>query len=479
MSSSTGREQLQKNAGGTTTAFIDNQGGLDLFAKPSGWVKTKNYVEELMTFSANSSTHTRGSSSIIEIDKRADLLGSMHLVYDRAAFAVTNGVNYICAVDWEAYYAIQEITFSYGNKVFWRTNGELLVNNIKEYDPPTKRKNKALMASGDLTPIERQYSAYLAQRFTVDLDVPWKKLEKLFPILALPNKIRIEVFWRPVTELIQTATTVLTLNTQATAATSLTLGTITNLALKVRSFHLPEEEREKIWRELSVEPYKIHFISYERHAREVLTSTTGANTLRLTNFRNDSICVKAYIRQLENVTQQQTLDPFRYLPFIGYLRDNGIFVTTAQNANGINNNSTAVQGNVRSFEASDAFQRHTNYYRQNPMVPYTIKHNILKIPLVVDERYIDSENGGFGSRNLSRYNALELYIDITAQTAVSGTTQARSADNEYDIYTNKKIWTSYGLQASGTSSNFIVDVWSFVHNVLVIGKGDVKSWLSY
>lgn len=476
MSSSTGREQLKKNAGGTSTAFIDNQSGIDLFQYPNpsaSWTKSKNYVEEKINYVANSSTHTRGSSSVIEIDKRQDAIGAMHLMFDRALFTGTS----VCPVDWEPYYQIKEIQFSYGNKVFWKTDGERLVFDIFEKDDARKRKGKARMASGDLLPRERILSGSIAQRFIVDLSVPWRKLQKQIPIVALPNKIRVEIFWRPLSEMCTSASAALFPPPGTLTAETPGGGAITNVELIVRSFHYPEFLRDALFEKVSSTPLILKFLAYQRHPREALTSATTANSIRLTNFTLDSIEIKSYIRQLENVTSTEYLNPYKTLPFVSALRDNGIIVTNYFNSNTHNNNSAQVDGNMRSWQASDVYNKWYREVKQNPSVSLDTRHPVNKIPLVLDEYNVASEDNSFGSRNLSLYNALELYIDPTVQLGAV-TAIAKAATSEHDIINSKQIWGPFGLHTANSSS-FYVDVWSIFHNVLIIGKGDIKSWLSW
>lgn len=479
MSSSTGREQLNKNAGGTSSAFVDNSSGIDLFQHKNNWSKAKNYVEEEITFSSNGTTHTRGSSSVIEIDKRADLMGAMFLVFKRAAYAGTANRFSVC--DWEAPYQIKEIVFSYANKVFWRQDGEKLVFDIFEGDNTIKRKHKAKQMGGDLLPRERLESAKLDQKFTVNLEVPWKKLDKMLPVMALPNKIRVEVFWRPLVEVVLCSSANLFPIATSVTATLPTAGTITDLELKCRCFHLPEQHRNGLFTQLLNQPLKIKFLAYQRHPREALTAPSSTNAIRLTNFTTDSIMIKSYIRQQENVTDGGYNNPFKTLPFVCALRDNGIFVTNYFNSNTYNNNintsATYPDGNMLSYQSSDVLSKHYREVKQNPSVELDLVHPVTKIPLVVDEYYLHSEDNAFGSRNLSLYNALELYIDPTAQIAISGA-NVKAVGNEFDIIAAKQIWGPFGLHTA-TSSSFYVDIWSIFHNVLIIGQGDIKSWLSY
>lgn len=431
----TGRSNLLYNGFGTSKPFFD--GGKELYSK-RGWMTTENYVEEYFDIPANGSSHSRGGAvSVIELDRRGDLCGDMWLHWERTAFSTATGMKIL---DYEGPSSIDTVTFMYNNKPLWEVRGETLIQQTKERCTPQQLSAiQRLEMGGD--GIDRTVTVVTAQNSSTrakiwcNLQVPWRKIKKYIEFTGLPNKLRVEIKWKPVNSLVQQA------------SGSIAGGTISELNLRCKFVHLPQETRSKhFMMTQSATGVKFKGISYEEHYQEPLTCTLTAGgglsqefSVELRNIRNDVIVLRTYLQSAATVNTVTTLDNDEsvFLPHVAYLRDNGSAVTTEFDYSNENNHNTGTTAFAKYKDSVEMFP--TSH-------PGT---NIGKIPFCNNKYIVASEDDCFGSRNIGRYNNPTLVIRVS------------DAD---------------GINATATP-NLLLTVRADIHQIFIQLKGDFRRYL--
>ena len=130
-----------------------------------------------------------------ELDKRGDLLKGLALNVTRAAFSGGNTGTTTAFNDFEGYSTIDNVRFFYSNKMFHECYGEELYRKYLQRLTEEQRTGVAALQFGNKTDAQRVANT-AATQWTVDLMVPWDKLKKSIPMLAMPNKIRVEVNYK-------------------------------------------------------------------------------------------------------------------------------------------------------------------------------------------------------------------------------------------------------------------------------------------
>ena len=142
-----------------------------------------------------SGTVAYGGQHVFELDKRGDLLKGLALNVTRAAFSGGNTGTTTAFNDFEGYSTIDNVRFFYSNKMFHVCYGEELYRKYLQRLTEEQRTGVAALQFGNKTDAQRVANT-AATQWTVDLMVPWDKLKKSIPMLAMPNKIRVEVNYK-------------------------------------------------------------------------------------------------------------------------------------------------------------------------------------------------------------------------------------------------------------------------------------------
>ena len=190
---SKGRSNLNKNERGISTNFFGNY---DMYQERK-WLKGKNTIQELFDITPTNNNASRGGITTIEIDKRGDCLGKMLLSFQVAP--VTGGI----PVDFEGPNSIDNITFYYANKSPFMIYGEQMIHETIFRPDIQCRSSLIAQESGNLSVGERTRAALTSCTFFVDIKVPWAKLKKQLRMIALFNKIRMDIQWNTQARVIQ------------------------------------------------------------------------------------------------------------------------------------------------------------------------------------------------------------------------------------------------------------------------------------
>jgi hypothetical protein len=413
--SGTGRSNLSKNERGISQNWFGNNDPM----RESDWTRSVNTVREVFDITSSSTNYSRGTTTTINIDKRGDRLGRTRLFFTRAAY--TTGI----PVDWEGPTSIQLINFKYQNKIFHTIYGEELVDRIKLGDlTELEKSNLAVLMGGMLSPSERLTNAGQAVSFDIDLLVPWRKLDNMLRIVALPNNIVVEITWQPLAQVVN--------NNGGTASG----GAISNVWLRCDFHHLKNDKRMQLFSEIHSAPLSIKYLSREFHRREPLAANVSTNTitwsLKLRNIKNDVVMLYAYARPITAVDNSSgtTLDPYTHTSFTNlqyWLQDNGVPIT-----------NYFIQQPYQEYEEK--------YYALGDGFSHGSGQNYMVIPLTIDPRLVKkSERDCYGSRCISKYN-------------------------------NPEFWFSF--TGSGSLVDSYVDVWADIHNCIIQYKGDIRRFLA-
>lgn len=251
-------------------------------------------------------------------------------------------------------------------------------------------------------------------------------MKKLINFLALPNKVRFEFNWQTLAKCTQA---------DALASTN-TGGVISSVKLRTQFYHVPQMKRTARYQRIQ-HPLGLatKFSSIETHRREGLTSgAIGIQRIKLRNIKNDTYMLRVVARTTADVDGDAAvgvnLTNFKTIDLLE-LDDNGSRVTTAWLATDSN------------AEASDVLWGP----RLNPTVcnrnKFFMGQPIYILPLCEPSLIKKSDEDAFGSRAIAKYNNPELVMTFTGAIA----------------------------------SNYYIDIWGYVHNIIIQKKGDIKKYL--
>lgn len=452
-----GRSNLLPNQVGPHIPFWQN--AKDFFQYP-GWENHVNHVYEEFDIVSDQTSVTRGTKQTFQIDRRGDRLTSIDLIFQRTGASGTGGA----FEDWEPYAAIDNVEIYYNNKLIWRKRMEKRVLDIMEKCTPEERAALARLGNGDLSYNERvvTYAADFSspKTMTVSLGVPWEKLQKSICMLGLPNKIRVEVNWKTFAQC-----------TVNPSASSLTDATTRTAYLKCGFWHLPEDLRQHHFAQVqSPTGLRYKILTEEFQIGESfscgasVTSGTFNAVVRLTNIRNSVVAFKSILRHKPNVSTDTTRDSFHMLGHDVYLRDNGSQVT-----------DTALyqfaESELPITSGTRAYHKWRIGNQINPHHPTAHGAKTTRVLFCPPKVYPMSEDHCFGSRNISGYNNPEYYLSISV-----------GADTDYHgVRTLKKIYLADGSipSSSDTSSDYEIDIYGEIHNILIQKQGDLRPLFAY
>jgi hypothetical protein len=411
---SKGRSNLNKNERGISTNFFGNY---DPFQERE-WVKGKNTIRELFDITPINTNSARGGLTSIEIDKRGDRLGKMFLSFQVAP--ITGGI----PVDYEGPNSIDNIIFYYANKPFHQLYGEQLTHETILRPDIQARSALNVQEGGNLSLMERTRAAATTRTFFVDLKVPWAKLKKQLRMVALPNKIRMDIQWNLQSKVIQ----------DAVSGTTATGGLISTVFCRCEFTHRKSMDRDREFQQVHAQPLNWKYWSYEFHRRENVNANASTGLvnpvkIQLRNIKNDSVQIYATLRNQSDVDQTTsgTVNPYNFLDFTGmqfWLEDNGTQIT----------DYWTLDKYARYIETGRAYPGHE---------PGT--WNFMVINLVQPEMLLASEDDCYGSRCISKYNNPTFCVQ----------------------------WTNGG----GGNNALWLDIWSLTHNIMIQHKGDLRKFL--
>ena len=174
---------------------------------------------------------------------------------------------------------------------------------------------------------ERTRAALTTHTFFVDIKVPWAKLKHQLCMIALPNKIRMDI----------------QLNTQARViqdivpGTTATSGLISNVFCRCKFVHRKSVDRDREFQQVHAQPLNTKIFGFEYHRRENVDANSALGTIitnrvKLRNIKNDAVQIYATLCNQVDVdgSTSGTLNPFNFqdLPQLTFwLEDNGTQIT--------------------------------------------------------------------------------------------------------------------------------------------------------
>jgi hypothetical protein len=415
---STGRSNLDPNdKGNNDSLWFRNPTNIFAFR---GYATTINNIPERFDIPclanvAGTTPYSAGAYKF-EIDKRVDLLGPVKLLCARG---VGSGDATARFADFEGYNSIDWVKFWYKGRVFYQCYGDQLLKETLQRKKSQEREGIARVQYGFLTDAQRVTQFQTATCWVADLQVPWEHLKKHIPMLAMPDKIEVEVQFK-------------TLATCCYASGSPNAPTLVSLSLRIEGHHILKKYQSAFWNMVHLGKgvsLKHHSVQY--HRREPVTNVTSLQTINLRNFTNSAFCVELGIRTTANVDTQTTLDPNNYIrPARWYLQDNGQRITNI------------VEMNDTAGTTPSNFNIYDDNVRIHPNGIVGLYFGCL--PFCDHDKVELSDDNCYGSRFLKGYNNLQLALQF--DSAPGGTCYA--------------------------------DIYEYCHNMLVYRKGDIHSFLA-
>jgi len=369
-----------------------------VYARTNAYGTTKPIVEERFELATSSVTNVPGSYSYFEIGRQWDGSREWYLRYDRTAGTYTSGYDAPYFEDWEIYSQIAYVQVIYNNKVVWLKKGEQLIDDMMDglYCDADERGGFAKQQNGMLSLGERQARFGLAMtHMHAPLQLPWRSIKKSLIHVALPNKIRLEVYWNSNNQCVHQP-----------LSTGTVPGTIQNLYLITDAYHMLEEDRASHYYAIynGEKPYQIKTTDWEYEWRYGFTAASqNANTdykivIPIRNLRNATYAIKAKLQYQSHIDNPQTLDRQKQLPIrTMYLDDQGKNVTTFFNARG-----------GSAYQNSQSLMLDTDNVKAFPhAAPGSILNFVKFCP---NEFVLDSENNCYGSRTISKYSNPDMTI---------------------------------------------------------------------
>jgi hypothetical protein len=419
---STGRANLNVNGRGVDVNWFGDtdSSGRDLFAFRD-WERSQNYINERFDISSISTSLAYGTTMSFELDKRGDTLGAIWLVCSRGAVTDSGTSPDLSFNDWEGYSCIDNITYTYGNKQFKISYGDELFIDMAKKWTRAQRDVEAQAQNGFKTLPQRVTLASATNTWCANLQVPWADLSKRIPMIALPNKIRVDVTLKPLSKCMR-------------GSTAATLScTISSLKLRCAYTHFPQAYRAQLFASVNSGKGVALKISTKEYQRlNVITSTqTTRQEFAMSNLKNAAFALHVKCNRKREVdgTSVANTDLWNFIPPTRFwLEDNGQQIT-----NYIDSQDTA-------------YAKFGDYQLQNRMYPTGIIG--FKVPTMnfCEEQYVEpSDDGCFGSRNFSKYNNPRLIV-------------------QYDS----------GFDAS---LDGYCDIIACIHNLLIFQNGDLRIYL--
>jgi hypothetical protein len=409
--SGTGRSNLRVNGRGADVNWF--KGGENIFSYRQ-WFRTMNSVNERFDLSTtSSSTPTYGEKVTFEADKRGDQLGKMELIFSRAALVggATPSFN-----DWEGYSTIDRVEYIYNNKLVYRSYGDQMHKELVQKKSQEERDAMGEAQFGGKTLAERITNGTISYIWYCDLMVPWDHIRKQIPMIALPNKLTVDVYFKKLSEC---------------ARGSPTSCTINSVKLRAHYIHIPQVMRSNLFNQVNstVNGVAIKIATEEHQLKDPIASGfSGEHRIRLRNIKNAVFVTDLLLRPQAAVDSSATLDlwDFRLCDRF-WFEDNGTRIT--------------VKTEMNDTATAPKYGLYSDNIRMHPLGE--VGQNIHSFAFCEKELVEKSEDDCWGSRNFSRYNNPEIVLEFDSATSVA----------QY------------------------VDIWADIHNLLIFQKGDFRRYL--
>jgi len=447
-------------AKGTSSYFVKDDSQISMTPEsymfaPRKWNTQVNNVEENINFTTTTPTYGyNGTEMVIELDKRATYLGRMELIWQRGVLTVSTPGTYARFNDWECYSSIDRIEFDYMNKIVHTVRGEQLYWEMIRTRDPLYVSDMAYLGRGFLSESARNNLATGPEAanpgiwVVADLLVPWEQVRKMIPIVTLPNRIRIRIYFNNLN------------NCCVTDGSGTFACTINNLYLRCQAQHVGGTIQTQLNNQMMSIGESMLCKSYQTQLREVvtLTSTVAAAqtiSIKLRNITNYTWELFFIMRPVNAVTQSgasNTLDLWgsNIIPGQWWLSEGD---TTNQITNVYQGSGTiAAPGldvNKLSFVTENRLAHPLNTHMAIPAIYFTQNtyYNKTTEP---------SENDCYGGRQLIKYNNLQLNLYFPA---------------------GSNAFTVNGQQGADGAGQYYVDIYGLFHNTLMYIKGDWRKFL--
>ncbi len=403
-----------------------------------------NHISEIFDINPVSVGYTWGGEVDFELDKRGDLLGKIELMINRGP--IVNGSSSAYINDWEVYSMIDRVNFKYNNRLFWTVTGDELYIQLQQRKRLVERESEGYLQNGvsgtgigpNNTGANSISLSSISSQGTViagDLQVPWADRHKHIPMVAMPNKIRVEVFLKAQQFFI---------NDQNNPNASNDSVALNQIWLRCYYVQLPQHLRSEVFTlvnysevtttgQTAIEQrgVAVKILSTESQLKNIYTGSLNYMNINLRNIKNSVVYFAVLMRDQNDLITPWAVNLWNFQPISRmYLVDNGNritdyydwFVSSTSNVNQYNHFTT----NALAFPDGNLWM------------------NVPILPLVEPEFILPSESNCFGSRFIAEYNNPQLYFETT--------------------------------NAPGNTV-YQVDIIAYIHNLLIYQNGDIRIWL--
>lgn len=242
---------------------------------PRKWRVTINHIIDRRDVAPESSGQP-GGSTVYKWPKIAEKVTKIQVMTTHAALAQTGGT-YVCFEDFAGFDEIDHVDISYAGNPLQTIYGLQMYIWHRLHKRQDKQDAEAVLVGGNMTQAERITAAASAQKFYVDIPAFFTyETHSSFPLLVLAEEIRFEVFYKQLSQVV---------NSDASLG-NVTGGAITTQALRI-SFVQNIKSEKNIINSAVNEGNGIIFpiLDVERQPLNLLQSGNTSFNVKITNAK--------------------------------------------------------------------------------------------------------------------------------------------------------------------------------------------------
>lgn len=432
------------------------QGSIDLFPMPKSFDSVAPHIMERVEIPATNATHVRngasGAATVVELDNRGFLLSDVKLKFTRA---LASG-NLAYAHQWEPYDIIDQMLLKVGTQIKYRITGRQMIEFIRTQLNDKQRQALAHLAMGHATTKERQTALLAAQTFTIPLFFPFSRsLAEAFPIGLMSEKLRLEIYWKPLA---------LSYHQPNYATTPITGCAISDVSAVCDYIHVQADKQAEytdLCSSAMGEGYVIKYLDWQVQATVATTETavtaTGTLTrnLKLDNLNANAVYLRLRLRwqDYEGISSPRYLNMDSTIPLSAvYLQDSSKDITYRHNLS-LASLGTVSNSVLQTIDQVAAFPNATH------------GRNLSYVPLCIPSLIPSAQMAATGGYLLQVFNTLYVYYSFD-QRYTSYSMNLPSYETEQDA--------AGALPTGITNTNFNFSVEAACHQLLTFKNGIVR-----
>jgi hypothetical protein len=289
-------QYLRANTGIADPALFSTDPSTSLYA-PIPWSVSTNTVRVQADIPPQNASQF-SNTSFFEISKDATYASWAVLRYTVSAVTFVGPTTYARFQDFAGVFNVQEIRIMYDSNLLKTIRPEEYLYYYHKWLGLEKQRGFEISVGGQLTDLERSTRALAPQTFNLPILWGWwYNLKNSFPIVALSQKLRIEVDWRNAQNVIQTDD-----------FTGVTLPTITSSFLRLQYVNVTGAERAYILQHAAsadgINYLQDDFVYQRRMVIPAGTATVTPFTNTISNIRSPVAVINMLLRPVVYVDTQ-------------------------------------------------------------------------------------------------------------------------------------------------------------------------------